>query len=436
MSRRSSSGAMRSVFWLLGIAALAVALALLMGHNQAVVTLFWPPQRYDVAFNFVVFALAALFTLLHLALRAVALLRELPAQARRWRVQQIERAAVAAVLDALSNQLAGRFVRAQASGLSALERLRAHPATPWAQREQLQLLAHLLVAESAQALQNRNVRDEHLHACLDPALAQAAPVAHEGVLLRAVRWAIEDRDAVLASSRLRELPQGTSRRTRALRLRLQAARLGGDTAEALETARLLAKHRALSPEASNSILRGLALDAVREAHDLAQLEAVWQRLDDRERATPDLALAMAARAIVLVRQGDADEQRDSAMRVRTWIEPLWAQWSQLDASQQRQLVIVLESGLSSIDVDWLGGLEQRQREYPGDPFLQYIAGQAFIQRGLWGKAAQLLGQASHSLADAVLLRRTWCALARLAEERGDAAVSQAAWKRAALLDEV
>lgn len=435
MSRPSESGAMRSVFWLLGLAAVAVALALLMGHNQATVTLFWPPQRYDVAFNFVVFALVALFVLLYLALRAIALLRELPAQARRWRAQQVERAAVEAVLDALSNQLAGRFVRAQAAGLSALERLNAMPAAQWAQRSQLQLLAHLLVAESAQALQNRNARDEHLQASLHPQLAKAAPVAHEGALLRAVRWAIEDRDADLASSRLRELPQGASRRTQALRLRLRASRLGGATAEALETARLLAKHRAFSPEASRSILRSLALDAVREAHDMAQLEAVWQRLDARERAMPELALAAAARANALVRRGDADEQRDTAARVRAWLEPLWSRWPELDTAQQRQLVTVLEPGLSSLDPVWLARLEQTQREQPGNAFLQYIAGQAFMQRSLWGKAAQLLGQASHSLQDAALLRRTWCALARLAEERGDAAAAQAAWKRAALLDE-
>ena len=49
MAARSQSGAMRSVFWLLGVAAVAVALALLMGHNQATVTLFWPPYRYDLA---------------------------------------------------------------------------------------------------------------------------------------------------------------------------------------------------------------------------------------------------------------------------------------------------------------------------------------------------------------------------------------------------
>lgn len=433
MAARSQSGAMRSVFWLLGVAAVAVALALLMGHNQATVTLFWPPYRYDLAFNFALFALIALFVLLYLALRAIAVLRELPAQAQRWRHQQVERAAVGALLDALSHQLAGRFVRAQSAALSSLERLNAMPAAQWAQRDQLQLLAHLLVAESAQSLQNRSARDEHLQAALHPQLAHRAPVAHEGALLRAVHWAVEDRDADLARSRLAELPQGAARRTQALRLKLRAARLGGATAEALETARLLAKHRAFSPQASRSILRSLALAALREAHDLAQLQTVWARLDARERAMPDLVLAAGQRANQLVVADTDDDAARVAELIRGWLDPVWPGVADLDAAQQRQLVLVLEPGLVSLDAPWLARLEQTQRQMPGNAFLQYLAGQAFMHRQLWGKAAQLLGQASHTLQDPVLLRRTWSSLARLAEERGDVAAAQAAWKRAALL---
>jgi len=186
---------MRGVFWLLGLAALAVALALLVGRNQATVTLFWPPYRFDLSFNFVAFCVAASFVLIYLALRAVSLLRELPRQAQHWRAQQVERAAVGAVLDALSYQLAGRFVRAQASGRSALKTLDGMPSAQWSRRHQLQLLAHLLVAESAHALQNRERRDDQLQLALHPRLAKSAPDAHEGALLRAVRWAVEDRDA-------------------------------------------------------------------------------------------------------------------------------------------------------------------------------------------------------------------------------------------------
>jgi HemY protein len=436
MGRHRQRGAMRGVFWFLGLAALAVALALLVGHNQATVTLFWPPYRFDLSFNFVAFCAAAGFVLIYLALRAVSLLRELPRQAQRWRAQQVERAAVAAVLDALSHQLAGRFVRAQAAGRSALETLEGMSSAQWSRRRQLQLLAHLLVAESAHALQNRETRDEHLQSALNPKLAKSAPEAHEGALLRAVRWAIEDRDADLARSRLAELPQGAARRIQALRLKLRIARLGGATAEALDTARLLAKHRAFSPQASASIVRGLALDSLREAHDLSQLQAVWSRLDAGERTLPDLALAASQRARHLVADlaTDEAEREEASALVRRWLGPLWASLQSLSASQQRQFVLALEPGLAQLDAAGLAHLEQAQREQPGNVHLQYLAGQACMQRQLWGKASQLLGQASHSLKDGTLLRRTWCSLARLAEERGDETAAQAAWKNAALLD--
>jgi HemY protein len=434
--RQHQRGAMRNVFWFLGLATLAVALALLVGHNAASLTLFWPPYRFDVSFNFVVFALIAGFVLLHLALRAIAALRELPLQAQRWRNQQVERAVVGGVVDALSHQLAGRFVRSQAAAQHALDQLRSS-ASSWPRRDQLELLAHLLLAESAQALQNRERRDEHLQAALQPQLAARSSESHEGALLRAVRWAIEDRDADAARSRFAELPQGAGRRIQALRMKLQIARLGGATAEALETARLLAKHRAFSPTASRSIVRGLALDTLAEAHDLSQLQAVWDGLDASERQMPELALAAAQRAnrLVLAQTGASESDRDTAtLMVRTWLLPLWASVGTLDPAHQRELVLALEPGLSRLDANWLGRLEQAQRQWPNNPFLQYLSGQAYVQRQLWGKAAQLLAQASHSLQDPALLRRTWVALARLAEERDDQAGAQLAWKKAATID--
>jgi HemY protein len=433
--RSLQRGAMRSVFWLLGLAALAVALALLVGRNPATLTLFWPPYRFDVSFNFVVFALIAVFVLLHLALRAIAVLRELPAQAQRWRGQQVERAVVGAVMDALSHQLSGRFVRAQSAAQHALDQLKSSAVSQWPRRDQLQLLAHLLLAESAQALQNKDRRDEHLQAALSPQLLKSAPEAYEGALLRAVRWAVEDRDVEAARSRLAELPQGAARRIQTLRLKLRIARLGGATAEALETARVLAKHRAFSPSVARSVVRGLALDALGQAHDLQQLQAVWLKLDSTERAMPELALAAAQRANGLAAKGDdAADRVAAAALVRTWLELLWQTFGSLDLAQQRQCVQALEPGLPQLDASWLARVEQAQRQLPNNPFLQYLSGQACMQRQLWGKAAQLLGQASHSLQEPTLLRRTWCALAELAVERGDETAAQAAWKKAAQID--
>jgi HemY protein len=256
-------------------------------------------------------------------------------------------------------------------------------------------------------------------------------------VLRASRWAVEDRDAAAARNWLAELPQGAARRVQALRLKLRAARLSGSTVEALETARLLAKHKAFSSETAVSVVRGLALDALGQAHDVTQLRGVWERLDTQERAMPDLALAAARRAIRLgwsLNGVTAEEKVSTAAMVQRWLEPVWNRFSDLDTSQQRDLVTMVEPGLPELDAVGLARLETMQRQWPNNGFLQYLAGQACMRRQLWGKAGQLLGQASHTLSDTMLLRRTWCSLALLAEERGDAVAALEAWKKAASLD--
>lgn len=423
---------MRSVFWFLGLAAVAVALALLVGQNDASVTLFWSPWRVDLSFNLVLFLLIGGFLVLHLALQALAALRAMPERARLWRGQQQERAIVGSVADAMAHQLAGRFVRAQASATHAVQQLEQIHPDGLPRHAQWHVLAHLLLAESAHALRNRELRDHHLAQAVHPHLARAMPQAREGALLRAARWAVDDRDAALAERWLGELPQGAARRIQALRLRLRVARLKRETLSALDTARLLAKHRAFTPEAAASVVRGLVLDALREAHDPAQLQAVWDTLDAQERAMPEVAVAAAERLQQFAPEGDGDAAA-RAVQVRQWLHPVWERYTALEPHLRLRVVQALEPGLSTPDVEWLGRIETTQRQQPGDALLQYLGGQACMQRQLWGKAAQLLGQASTGLSDRELLRRTWCSLARLAEERGDDNAAQAAWKRAALI---
>lgn len=420
--------AVRSVFWFLGLAAVAVALALLMGQNEASVTLYWAPWRVDLSFNLVLFALIAGFLVVHLALLALSALRAMPERARQWRSQQQERAIVGAVADAMAHQLAGRFVRAQASATQAVDQLGHANADTLPRHAQWHVLSHLLLAESAHALRNRELRDAHLAQAIDPRLSRAMPQAREGALLRAARWAVDDRDAATAERWLGELPQGAARRIQALRLRLRVDRLKRETLSALDTARLLAKHRAFTPEAAASVLRGLVTDALRDAHDPAQLQTLWHSLDPQERAMPEAALAAAER----LQQVAVDMEPEArAAQARRWLLDAWNRYDSLEPHLRRRLVLALENGLVVPDVEWLGRIETLQRQYPNDPLLQYLAGQACMQRQLWGKAAQLLGQASTRLEDREMLRRTWCSLARLAEERGDHSAAQAAWKRAA-----
>ncbi len=427
---------MRAALWFIALFGIAVAVALFAGNNQAVVTVFWPPHRVDVSFNLTVLLLVGLFMMLYLASRALSALFSLPVEARRWRAQQKERAMYGALMDALAHLMAGRFIRASKSAQNALAQEKSlgvtnettgHPiGHSDALASQLRSLSHLLVAESAQALQNKALRNQHLALALQNSSARHAQEVREGVLFRAARWSLEDHDAAGTLDWLGQLPQGASRRTLALRMKLRAARYGRQTLPALETARLLAKHRAFSPAAAQSILRGLALELLDEAHDPAQLQQAWAGLDDSERAMPELSVHAAARLMSL--HGDA-------ALARSWLLPVWERMleprSELGDNLRIKLITVLESGMDTLDGEWLARIEAAQMSRPRDANLLYLAGMACLSRQLWGKARQLLNQAAPALQDRLLHRNAWRALAVLAEQRQDDAAATEAYKHAA-----
>lgn len=415
---------MRAALWLLVLFAIAAAVALFAGNNQGSVTLFWPPYRIDLSLNMVLLLLVAAFLVVHTAIGALSALFDLPRQALRWRTQQKERAMHAALLDALTHLIAGRYIRARKFARAVLDQeasLTASGQKP-ANAAQLRAIANLLAAESAQALQDRPAREEHLKAALEQASARDAQETREGAVLRAARWALEDREPEAAIHLLQGLPQGAGRRTVALRTRLRASRQAGRPMEALETARLLAKHHAFSPIAGASIIRGLAMDLLNGAYDVAQLQRAWNLLEPAERLMPEVAIHAAQRLVAL--RGDAAQARE-------WLLPVWEQQAQLDARLRVKLVCALEEGFDSLDGAWLARIEAAQKANPRDATLQYLAGMACMKRQLWGKAQQLLTQAALGLQDAALHRNAWRALAELAEQRDDAPAAAQAWKRAA-----
>lgn len=423
---------MRAALWFLALFAVAVAVALFAGSNPGTVTLFWPPWRVDLSLNLVLVALTVIGVVMHLALRALAALFEMPRQARRWRAQQRERAIHAALVDAQAQLLAGRFLRARKSAqlVLAREQALADSEAPLAHSAQLRVLTHVIAAEAAHALQDTVRRDEHLRLALaggDLRGSAAVQEVREGARLRAARWAVEDRDADAALGWLDGLPQGAARRTLALRTRLRAARLARQTAQALETARLLAKHRAFSPAAARSIVRGLAGELIAGAHDTTQLQRVWEGLDPAERLMPELASEAARR---LVRLGG------DARTARAWLLPVWDRLltdaDALSAEVRRQVLRAVEASLGAGDDDeWLARIEAAQQRLPRDAGLQYLAGVACLRRQLWGRAQLLLGQAAQALDDEAMRRDAWRELGRLAEQRGDGDAATLAWKRAA-----
>ena len=181
---------MRAALWLLGLFGVAVAAALFAGNNQGTVTLYWPPYRIDLSLNMVLLLLVGGFVTVYAALRALAALLELPHQARRWRVQQKERAMHGALLDALTHMLGGRFIRSRKAAVAALSQEHALEASGEAvpHGKQLRALAHMIAAEASHALQDRATRESHLQDALQEAPMRGSvneQEMHEGAQMRA-----------------------------------------------------------------------------------------------------------------------------------------------------------------------------------------------------------------------------------------------------------
>lgn len=423
---------MRVALWLIALFGIAAAAALFVGNDPGTVTLFWAPYRIDLSLNFVLLVLMVLFGVMHFALRAISAMFSIPTQARRWRLQQTERSMQNALLESLSHLVAGRFIRSRKAAVlvEKMEAAVAQSGERLAYAGRLRTLTHLIAAESAHALQDRAQRDLHLQEALHHANTERdAHDLREGVLLRAARWAFDDRDAALSTSLLNQLPQGASRRTLALRLRFKAARLAGQSQQALELARLLTKHRAFSENAGKSIARGLAIEMVRSAYDVAQLQRVWDALDAAERTLPDVAMEAAQRWMEL----GAD-----VATARIWLLPVWDAMVQsaetLAMSQRVRLVRLLETSFvradGAADSAWLSRVESAQMGNPRDAVLQYLAGVICMRLQLWGKAQQLLRQALSLLEDKSLKRDAWRALAELAEQRQDFTAATQAYREA------
>lgn len=430
---------MRAVLWFLGIFGIAVAVAVFAGNNDATVTLYWAPYRVDMSLNLVILALVFSFALIYASMRTAALLFALPEQAKRWRALQKERAINAELFNAQSHFLAGRYIRSRKSALSALHldksREQSHPKTTdiVGNEAQLRALAHVMAAQSAHALQDKTAREEHLALALMHQQQRASLETREGTQLLAASWALDDRDAAAAMRWLAQLPSGAARRTLALRMKLKAAQMANLSAEALDTTRLLAKHHAFSKDVAPSLIKSLVLKRLDDARDTVQLQTTWRELDASDRSQVDIAIHAAHKLSAM---------NGPAQQVTDWLLPIWLELTgsegglnNIDDARCAELIHTLETILTapteSLDSAWLARIEKAQLANPRDARLQYLAGFACKSHQLWGKAQQQLMQAAPQLTDINLKRRVWCALAELAEQRGDLAAAALAWKNAA-----
>lgn len=415
---------MRSIVWLLVVSIVAVVAATALGSNDGLVTIYWLGWRTDVSLNLFLLLLLATCLATYSLIRGLDGLLRLPERARLWRTGQRDRAAQAALREALALYLAGRYTRAHRAAQRAVAIQADTPdLSPDAE---FTALAHLLSAASLHRLQDRPRRDEHLQRALDIGQLTRKPRAtEEGARLLSAECAIEDRDARRALRDLAELPPGVARRTQALRLRLSATRLTHQPMEALRTARLLAKHQGFTPLAAEGLLRTLACEALNTARDADQLRQLWQQLDSHDRADP---LVVARAAIRMSELGDAAEARQ-------WLAPLWDTIEQRDVEACHALAQALMRCLQGLEAEWLPRLDRLSAAALRNPALGLSVGLALAERQLWGKARTLLlSAANDAQLDGPNRRQAWSALALLAEQEQRLEEAARYWRAAALAE--
>jgi len=400
---------MRLVIWLVLLFVAAVVAALMLGSNMGLVSFYRGEWRLDMSLNLFLLLLVGSCFALVTAIQAVEALTTLPKRAREWRLAQRERNAQLALREALVELFGARFSRAQKAAQKALS---IQSATPELAADQsFMALAHLLAAASAHRLQDRRHRDEQLNRALELARRSGGTRAHEdGARLLAAEWALDDRDAPRALAVLGELPPGVARRTQALRLRLQASRLARQPLDALRTARLLAKHQAFSKVAAQGLLRSLAFEALDGTRDVDQLRTIWLQLDPADRRDP----LVAARAAQCAGQLGAPDDG------RGWLRPFFDDLGDVNADDRAELAIALVPVLAGCGPDWLQRLESAQSRFPRERALAYALGHALAERQLWGKARLMLDTVAEDAAmPSAARRRSWLALAAMAEQEGD-----------------
>ena len=414
---------MRLAIWFVLLFAVAVVAAATFGTNDGLASFYWGSWRLDLSLNFFILVLIGTCFLLVAMIQAINSLVGLPRRAREWRTSRRDRSGQAALREALAQYFGGRYTRAQKSAQRALAIQAETPEL--AQDDKFTVLGHLLAAGSAHRLQNRALRDEELRRALELAgSSPAARSAEEGARLLAAEWALDDRDAPRATQLLADLPQGVARRTHALRLKLQAARLGRQSQEALKTARLLVKHQGFSQVAAVGLLRSLAFESLDTVHDLDQLRRLWTGLDPADRRDAFIASRAASRANAF---GAAEE-------ARTWLRPFWDRMSELGSEERAAVAETLADAVPGIGAEWLRRLESASLALPRDGAIALAGGCALAERGLWGKARALLEQAGGDAALSTAGRRkAWIALAEMARRDGDAGRAATCFEAAARL---
>ncbi len=353
---------MRSLFWLLILAALAVGLAVVGRYNEGYVLLVTPPWRAEVSLNFFVVGLAAFFFVLYFLVRLTRHTLSLPGAVAEFRQRQRFNKAISAHFEAARLLQEGRYGHA----LRSIEKSWADHPAPGA--------AALLAWRAAHNL--RDTEREALWAERVEALdAKGFKTAR---LMMEAEFALNERRFDDAHNTLQILAMNGGRHIAALRLGLRAERGLGNWTEVARLVRQLEKYKALTPDQALPLRSSALREALRALRgNKVGLLAYWQSLDAVERTEPLLARDTARALIAANASDEAQQVIEEAIQT---ISPEW----------DEGLVLVYSQCVGGDVVGRIAQAEKWLAQHPRDSALLLTLGRLCRQQQLWGKAQSYL----------------------------------------------
>jgi len=356
---------MKTLLWVLGLVALAVALTLAARYNTGYLLLVLPPYRVEFSLNLLIVLAVAGFAAGYALLRFVAATVALPGEVRRYRLARRREKAQATLAEALNEYFAGRYSRAEQAAAAALE-LGEHPG-----------LAAVLAARAAHELRAYERRDGFLE--------KAAAAAGDEVvrIVNAADLLLDERRHQEALSLLKQLPR---RHTAALRLELKAQQQARNWEQVIELTEALRKRNVFDATQAEQVRRhALAESLKRKALDTRALEAAWDRVPASDRRDRRIATAAAQCFIAL----------GGCERAHRIVEEA------LEAAWDSDLVVLYAECEGGDAVKRIERAEGWLKQHPRDAALLLTLGRLCAGQALWGKAqsyleASLAVEATHS----------------------------------------
>lgn len=352
---------MKGLFWILGLFAAAVALALGARLNDGYVLFVVSPYRAEISLNLFLLVLALAFASLYIVLRSLALALGLPKRVRAYRARRQKERAGLVFQDAVRLLFEGRFGQA----LKKAGEAHAAGTAPG--------LSALIAARAAQRMRESLKQQGWMErAKSDDPRTEAATLMLEAEMMNEARRFDE------ALNSLERLQARQGRHIAALRLELRARQGAGDWDGVVKLARQLSKRDALPVEVVSEILTQAHLaNIARCALDTDKLSHYLRALPESERGRRVVLAAVKA----LAAQGaEAEAQKliEAALDAghnATWHSALVVVYGRLGGGHQTARIARAEA--------WLA-------QHPDDAGLLMALGRMCIRQRLWGKAQSYL----------------------------------------------